>query len=402
VFSDKPLGLPSGERIASAFRILMQVRVLVAALALLVIPQNERTDTSVYIVTGIGFWSWFAMAGWRHIVPWLLKTPLFVAADILVSYIVLEFAFAGAFGPFFLFTVMTSVLVGLLYQWHGALLICFLQILLYYVAIIGSEPSFRAFIGIPAFYLVGGFVGTAFRRVFDDHAKLDQARRDAEIATAAAEERARLAREMHDSLAKTLRGIAMSATALPTWMVKSPERAREEANQIALAAEIASREARDLISELRDEAIQLPLAEALPTLVGSWAMSSGVDVTVTTEPEVDLPLRDRHEAMAILKEALENVKRHAHAVSVDVSLSRRAGTVILTVRDDGKGFAMAEDRISELVAAGHYGVIGMRERAARMGGALTVTSEPGQGTVICLIISPSGEVRQLREAVETI
>ncbi|GAA2075544.1 sensor histidine kinase [Actinomadura alba] len=400
--SDRLSGLPASARIASTFRILMQVRVLVAALALLVIPQNERTDASVYIVTGIGFWSWFAVVGWKHIVPWLIKAPLLVAVDILISYAVLEFAFSGGFGPFFLFTVMTSVLVGLLYHWPGALLICSLQIMLYYVAILDSESSFRTFIGMPAFYLVGGFVGTAFRKVFDDHAALDLARRNAEIAAAAAEERARLAREMHDSLAKTLRGIAMSATALPTWVINSPERAKEEATQIAMAAEIASREARDLISELREEALQRPLAEALPALVGAWAESAGVVVTVTAESGVDLPLPDRHEVVAILKEALENVKRHADALSVDVSLSAGAGNVVLTIRDDGKGLAVNAEVMSELAAAGHYGVIGMHERAARLGAALTVTSEPGQGTVISLIISTSGGTPELREAVETI
>jgi signal transduction histidine kinase len=401
VSSAEPLGIAAGTRIGATFRLLMEVRILVALVSLLLVPRERRTLEAVLLVIGIGLLSGLALFGWRQIVPWLLRLPVLLGLDVFVSYAALEIG--GVLGPFFLFTVITSAVAGLLHRWQGMLLVCVLQMLLYYVAVVADyaqvAPSFQTAFAMPAFYPIVGFLGTGLRRLYDQYTLLDDARHHAEIVATAAEERARLAREMHDSLAKTLRGISMSAAALPVWTKTSPVRAEREARQIASAAEIASREARQLIEDLRDDVVRQPLAVALDEVVASWAGSAGLAAATTVAPDVDLPLRDRYELVAIVKEALENVHRHAGAASVEVGLVRDGGRVVLTVRDDGRGFAAAGD-IGELARDGHYGLIGMRERAARVGAALTLASEPGAGTTVTVTLPAVPEAPDRRPAVE--
>ncbi|RAY14418.1 sensor histidine kinase [Actinomadura craniellae] len=380
--SGKPLGLASGVRIAATFRLLMQVRVLIAAVTVLLVPEERRLG-SIFVVACIGALSALALFGWQEIVPRMLEYPVLLALDALIAYAVLEIG--GVLGPFFFFTVVTSAVAGLLFRWSGMMLICVLQVLLYYAAAThgdGWTVGFQTALGMPLCYFIAGFVGTALRGLFDEAAEADRARQRAEVTAAAAEERARLAREMHDSLAKTLRGISMSAAALPIWIGKAPERAAEEAAKLASAAEIASREARELITELREDSVQQPLANTVRQIAAAWSEDIGVAAEVSAEPGVDLPLRERHEVVAILKEALENVKRHAEATAVRVELAVREGAIVMDVRDDGRGFAAPDGDMDGLARAGHYGVIGMRERAAHVGASLDVESEPGRGTSI--------------------
>lgn len=383
--SDPPLA-----RIGATFRLLMQVRVLASGLALLLVPGDRATLGTIFVLSCVGALSALALFGWQEIVPRLIAHPVLLALDALIAYAALEVG--GVLGPFFLVTAITSTLAGLLFQWSGTLLICPLQVLLYYAAATDSAwvVSFQTVLGMPLCYFIGGFVGTALRRLFDEFAWSDEARHRAEVAAAAAEERTRLAREMHDSLVKTLRGISMAAAVLPAWVSRSPDRAREEALRIVAAAEIASREARELITELRTDTAQRPLGEVIEDIVGPWAASTGVRAEVAADSGVDLPIRTRHEVAAILREALENVKRHAEAPSIEVRLRHGGDRVVLTIADHGKGFAMPAD-VDELARAGHYGVVGMQERAVHAGADLTVTSEPGAGTTVTVTVPiPNG------------
>ncbi|TDC80849.1 histidine kinase [Actinomadura sp. 7K507] len=378
--SDPPLA-----RIGATFRLLMQVRVLASGLALLLVPRDRADLETIFVLSCVGALSALALFGWQEIVPRLIGYPVLLALDALIVYAALEVG--GVLGPFFLVTAITSTVAGLLFQWSGTLLICPLQVLLYYAAAADSAwaASFQTVLGMPLCYFIGGFVGTALRRLFDEFAQSDEARHRAEIAAAAAEERTRLAREMHDSLVKTLRGISMSASALPAWVSRSPDRAREEAQRIVAAAEIASREARELIAELRTDTARRPLDEIVGDIAGSWAAAAGVEAQVSADSGVELPIRTRHEVAAILREALENVKRHADAPSIEVRLQNGGGRVVLTIADHGKGFAMPAD-VDDLARDGHYGVVGMRERAAHAGAEMTVTSEPGEGTTVTVTV----------------
>ncbi len=370
-------------RVRPLARVLMQVRFLLAAITVPMLAGRPLSAELVLAVVAALFTSWLSSRHWDRISGHLLRHPLLIGLDVVASFALLELA--GPLGPFFLFTVVTSAVAGLLYRWRGVTYVCCLQVLCYFAALAAPTVtdtawSFQAVVGQPAYYPLMGFVGVSVRRLLERQVSADEARRDAEVVAAAAEERSRLAREMHDSLAKSLRGVAMAASALPQWVTRSPDRAADEARRLASAAEIASRQARDLIDDLRTDQLRQPLAETLREVAGEWGEASGVAVTVevTEQERARLGVLARYEAVAICKEALANVGRHAGAGSVRVVLrgdGGSAGGVELTVTDDGSGFD-ASGGLDELSRAGHYGLIGMRERAARAGGTLDVHSTP--------------------------
>jgi signal transduction histidine kinase len=372
---------PVPERVGAVFRLLMQLRTLVALVTLLLLPYTEWNASALLLLLSLAALSWLAGTYWERIVAQLIAHPLLFALDMFVSFAAL--GIKGPTGPFFLSTVVTSAVAGLLYRWPGMLTVTFFQIATYAAILSFTSDgltTFQSSIGQPLYYPLFGFAGVALRRLLDEHDRQEVARRLAEVSAAAAEERARLAREMHDSLAKTLRGIALSASALPLWVSRDGERALAEAERISAAIEIASREARGLITGLRDDAVTIPLPTAIRQKVVEWGTEHGVGVRCELDPEADVPLRARYETLSILSEALVNVARHARAQNVEVRLARLGDEVSLTLSDDGRGFQLPE--LPELAREGHFGLVGLHERAKRIGGSVSVSSCPGAGTVV--------------------
>jgi signal transduction histidine kinase len=111
-----------------------------------------------------------------------------------------------------------------------------------------------------------------------------------------------------------------------------------------------------------------------------------------------VPRRAQHEVLAVLGEALANVERHADAANVNVRLARAAGDVVLTVRDDGRGFRTAPP--ADHARRGRYGLVGVYERAERAGGTALVRSEPGEGTTLLVRVAaePAGPAGADRRA----
>ncbi|MFY1672089.1 sensor histidine kinase [Plantactinospora sp. WMMB334] len=197
---------------------------------------------------------------------------------------------------------------------------------------------------------------------------------------AAASERTRLARELHDSVAKTLRGVSFAAVALPALLRRQPDLAEQLATTVSEGADTAVREARELLAGLRRDVPDRPFPEVVQGICRTWSDSAGVPVRVSGDP-IDLPLAARYELTQILNEALHNVARHANATSVQVDLHQPEGAVELTIRDNGTGFQMPGE-LTELSNSGNFGIIGMTERAQAVGGSLHVQSAVGVGTTL--------------------
>jgi signal transduction histidine kinase len=197
---------------------------------------------------------------------------------------------------------------------------------------------------------------------------------------AAAQERARLARELHDSVAKTLRGMSLAALALPESMRRQPALAEHLADVIARGADAANQEARQLIDGLRLDSPDVDLGLMLRRLCQVWSDETGIVATATVAPVEPSP-QVRYELTRIVHEALTNVARHSDATRVSVVLTQRGERLVLTVRDNGQGFDVPTD-VNTLQLDGHAGLVGMMERARLVGGELAVTSDPGRGTVV--------------------
>jgi signal transduction histidine kinase len=236
---------------------------------------------------------------------------------------------------------------------------------------------------VVAFPLTGpvcGIGAAAIATALARYVELSIAATAAAQRSAAASERARLARELHDSVAKTLRGVSFAALALPTSLRRHPALAEQLATAVSDGANAAAREARDLVAGLRLDAPDRDFPWTIKEICHAWAGSAGIAVTVIAVP-VEPPVPVRYEVTRILHEALRNVDRHANARHVEIELTVTAGHLELSVYDDGRGFVVPTD-LSALRSGGHFGIVGMSERARAVDGTLWIDSASGQGTAL--------------------
>jgi signal transduction histidine kinase len=191
---------------------------------------------------------------------------------------------------------------------------------------------------------------------------------------AALEERQKLARELHDSVSQALYGIGLGARTARTLLDRDPSALAEPLDYVLGLSEAGLAEMRALIFELRPESLeQEGLCAALEKHAASLRARYGLSVDFSGE-EPDAPLATKEAAYRIAQEALHNVTKHAHAAHVGLRLTCEADDLVLEVQDDGAGF----DPTASF--PGHLGLHSMRERAERLGGHLTITSAPNQGT----------------------
>ena len=208
---------------------------------------------------------------------------------------------------------------------------------------------------------------------------LDQARQ-----AGIADERQRMAREIHDTLAQGLTGIVTQLQAAEHASADQQAWQRHITAATGLARESLT-EARRSVHALRPEPLRTArLADALTDVANRWSALHGIAAQVTTTGTV-VPLAPEAE-VALLRtaqEALANVAKHAQASRVGVTLSYLEREVALDVRDDGRGFdpgrPVAED---ETQMSGGFGLVAMRQRIEGLRGTLQVESEPGFGTAI--------------------
>ncbi|MDP9375631.1 MAG: GAF domain-containing sensor histidine kinase [Chloroflexota bacterium] len=212
---------------------------------------------------------------------------------------------------------------------------------------------------------------------------------------ARAEERARLAREIHDGLAQGLTAIGLDLEGGLHHLEGNPARARERLERALTTTRASLEEARRSVLDLRSAPLAgKPLPEALAALGRAFTSETGVRVQVQVGGNPRLPLRMEAELFRIAGEALANVRRHARAKRVAIALRVAGRTVRLSIRDDGQGF---DPRGPEAGQEGRYGILGMRERARLLGGSLRVESRPGRGTTVRATVPLPEEIGQPAE-----
>jgi signal transduction histidine kinase len=195
------------------------------------------------------------------------------------------------------------------------------------------------------------------------------------------EERQRMAREIHDTIAQGLTGIITQLEAADQSRDREADRDRHLQNAKRLARESLT-EARRSVEASMPAALEAgTLAEALTSVATEWSEINAipVDVTVTGDvialhPEIEVAL------LRTAQEALANVAKHAGATRAGITLSFMGDVVTLDVRDDGVGFTVPERGTVD--GSGGFGLTGMRQRVARVAGSLAIESEPGGGTAV--------------------
>ncbi len=196
-------------------------------------------------------------------------------------------------------------------------------------------------------------------------------------ALATLQERQRLARELHDSVAQALYGISLGAHTAREALQSDPGEVAAPLEYVIDLAEAGLAEMRTLIFELRPESLAAEgLIGALTKQVTVLRTRYKLVVDAQLGEEPPLSLEGKQTLYRIAQEALHNIVRHAHARTVHLSLSRQDGELILEVRDDGKGFDPAE------AFPGHLGLRSIQERVTLLGGSYSLESGPTQGTCL--------------------
>jgi len=186
---------------------------------------------------------------------------------------------------------------------------------------------------------------------------------------------------LHDTVTQGIAGLIMQLEATDARLAAhDPARAREIVQQAMVRARSAFTAARHAIEGLREEEARPP---HLIDAVRDELVRFGAETTIVCASDLDglahLPPALHDPILRAIGEGLVNIARHARARHAWVCVARRAGTVEVEVRDDGVGFNPVA-----VAARGHYGLLGVRERARLAGGGLEVISGPGQGSVLRL------------------
>ncbi len=201
---------------------------------------------------------------------------------------------------------------------------------------------------------------------------------------AAAEERSRIARDLHDRLGQYLTYIALEL-----------ERINNDRDQPSADLKELHGEVQGAISEFRDTLIELraavtpdrPLTVVLSEVVERFRNRSSADVSfVIPESDERLPAIVENELLRIAQEGLVNIEKHSSAAKVHIAWTIADGRGELVIQDDGRGFDPSKG-----IRGSAYGLVGMRERAASVGAMLDISSEPGRGTVITVQTTQTSE-----------
>ncbi|MGO4261566.1 two-component regulator propeller domain-containing protein [Lysobacter sp. TAB13] len=198
-------------------------------------------------------------------------------------------------------------------------------------------------------------------------------------------ERERIARELHDTLLQGVQGLILRFQAVAD-RIPNEDKSRAQLEAALVAADDVVVEARNRVHDLRGNEGAGDLCAIIEELVAAVPFDPPIQVRIVAEGR----MRDLHpvvvaETTRIVREALFNIAHHARASSVEIAISFEAKYLAIHVRDDGIGISARVLALGR--KEGHFGMIGMRERAEKIGGSLAISSSPGRGTEVALTLS---------------
>lgn len=353
---------------------------------------------------------------WERFGPLLLRHPTLLAADTLFGALLL--VSAGPDTTLAYVSVCTPLLAGLIYGWRGAAVFASLQgviLLLVHATLDKPHTEPAETLILPGLCVIAGAVGSSLRKLMlhlgEATRALAAVRARLAVTEAVDAERARLAREMHDSVAKTLHGVALAADGLACSAGAArmdPALVKRQAELVARSARRAAAESRELLTDLRREgaapggSFSVDVMAELACAVREFRVRTGAPVTYARTGEAPAPPVPRtvaRQLLTITSEAMENAHRHARATRVDVRAGVRGDVLTVSVRDDGTGLPgrPAAPDLDRLRREGHFGLVGMVERAASVGARISFgRGERGRGTEVRLELPLGASVTTTR------
>lgn len=256
-----------------------------------------------------------------------------------------------------------------------------------------APPLFTSSLAIVALLIIGYFVSRLVDALREQQKTLAEANRHlAHYASTLEElainrERNRIARELHDTLAHTLTGLSVQLETASAYWEVDPQVSRSILGKALNTTRAGLDETRRALTALRSSPlVDMGLKDALTRIANDAAEKAQLQVQVSISPQLAL-LSDQveHSIYRIAQEAISNVVYHANAKTLRVQLVCEEMLLVLTIQDDGQGFVPRAQ-------PGHFGMVGMQERAYLAGGELKIHSTPRQGTTVQFRVKPtSGE-----------
>lgn len=206
-----------------------------------------------------------------------------------------------------------------------------------------------------------------------------------QVEEAITQERRRIAREIHDGVAQSLAYLNLKTELLDRLVLRDPAAAREQAAEIRKMLQSAMAELRRCIGELRRPASGqgVAITAQLRTLASSLSEMPNLELALQQVSGTRLAPDVERTVLGIVREALQNIRKHAAASSVQVAVTREGESLRVLVADDGLGFQSEQQQADP---DQHFGLLQMRELAQELGGQLAVASQPGSGTRVEALI----------------
>ncbi|GAA2954412.1 sensor histidine kinase [Streptomyces enissocaesilis] len=350
--------------------------------------------------------SYAVLRDWEVIGPLLIKYRTLMGVDLVFGSVLLLTASPDSALGYA--TVCTPLLAGLLYGWRGAGIFTAIQILLLaaaYTAWDQRMASPASTLLISGFCVAAGVIGVTLRNLMFRFGAATQALSEANarlaVTDAVESERARLAREMHDSVAKTLHGVALAAEGLERSADRmDPLTVKHQAGMVARSARRAAAESREILSDLRRRADYdtggVVIAEELAARLADFGHRTRIETAFcpvggAPAPVVTVPHTVARHLLTIVTEAMENSHRHAHASRVTVEFGLVGGALRVSVLDDGRGLPVGIS-LDDLRKAGHFGLVGMVERAAGIGARICIGRGRSAGGTEVRLELPAGSL----------
>ena len=354
---------------------------LTCEFALMTTGTSALSIISLFVAMGM---SWIPLRVIRRAPTVLNRGWLFPCTDLVVTstlVFALSNAFNGAEDLVLAYVLTSALLVGTVTNaawaaiWTTGVLTVLVTTRLSHMPL-SPAVSLISTLGIGAGVLLGNRLFTQLQEV---------GRLTAEAAAARAEERAlterlAIARDLHDSLAKSVHGIRMLAETLDDSLRSERHKDAALSRTLFESADEASREARLVLDGLRISG-EDDVAGALCEEVARWSARTGIAAAcLESEPSQSMPCSPETmwQLQRVLGEALTNIEKHARASAVSLSVGVEEHRLRIEISDDGVGLMDAEST-ETISPEGHYGLIGMRERAEAPGAELSIESQPEPG-----------------------
>ena len=356
----------------------------------------------ILLLCGYLSWTWLATRLGRHYLPLALTFSIFLSllihGELIRSFLDPKgFSSDESAWQIFLFLFFPLVLVAWQYNFRTVARYSFLSagleaIMLHFTNYEWFHQTVyqRSMLERTVVFLAVGYViGLIMQRQREQRQSLLEANRQLRHYAATLEqlavtqERNRMSRELHDTLAHTLSGLAVQLEAARSLWQSAPERSYAMLEDSLLATRTGLTESRKAIQALRASPLDdLGLTLALRNLAESAAGRSGAALSLELPTNLKKLAPDVEQCIfRVTQEALENIVRHAEAQHITLQLAHEDSRLILNVSDDGQGFDPAQVDVHK-----KFGLQGLRERVAMFTGELQVRSQAGQGTTVHLIL----------------